>query len=109
MYEVITVTCNCMNCGVENFVYNNIKLLFLFFSVSVGFGGPCPSDDTWIFDGANQEWTELPTRCSPYLDSAMAPIIGTKGKAVLHGGTYRFGPVNSVINVSPLIESFELQ
>ncbi|CAB3990129.1 ferric-chelate reductase 1 [Paramuricea clavata] len=39
-----------------------------------GTGGPCPSDDSWTYDKASNEWSELNRCSSPKISPAMARL-----------------------------------
>ena len=54
-----------------------------------GAGGPCPSDDSWLYDFYSNEWSELNRCSSPKIASAMARLPRgdtTVERVVLWGG-----------------------
>jgi hypothetical protein len=50
-------------------------------------GGPCPAEDSWVFENDSGKWTELERCATPRIWSAMAPLSNNSGKAVLYGGS----------------------
>ncbi|XP_028399643.1 uncharacterized protein LOC114523035 isoform X2 [Dendronephthya gigantea] len=73
-----------------------------------GTGGPCPSDDAWMFDGEQDEWKRLPHCASPRKYSAMAllPIVKDANgnnivRAVLYGGGETSSSVITVTKAPP--------
>nr|KAG5695433.1 hypothetical protein BaRGS_033558 [Batillaria attramentaria] len=53
-----------------------------------GAAGPCPSSDTWRYDGRTKHWTRLDGCPAPrlYGSMAMLPSYDGKRRAVLYGG-----------------------
>ena len=54
-----------------------------------GTGGPCPSDDSWIYNKASNEWSELNRCSSPKISPAMARLPSRNTsvvRVVLWGG-----------------------
>ncbi|XP_064635116.1 uncharacterized protein LOC135492529 [Lineus longissimus] len=51
-------------------------------------GGPCPSGDSWLFDGKRRTWEQLPN-CAPprvYSSMAMLPYVQGKRRVIVYGG-----------------------
>ena len=59
-------------------------------------GGPCPSEDAWLFDEKTQLWTSLATCPSPRGSAAMAPLTSSADRAILIGGSESYSQVISV-------------
>ena len=55
-------------------------------------GGPCPLEDSWVFNSSNNLWSRLPSCTLPALSSSLAPLnLQVSDIAVLYGGTQK-GP-----------------
>lgn len=66
--------------------------LFLIFGGCLsggGSGGPCPSSDSWLYDGVHKEWRQVNSDCIPprtHAAMSMLPLAGGERRIVLYGG-----------------------
>lgn len=63
-------------------------------------GGPCPTDDTWLFNGSMRAWQELPRCITPRVWGKMAAL--SESTAVLYGGNDMFS--KQILYVSDLLD-----
>lgn len=74
------------------FVY--ILLLFIYLSLHSGgqVGGPCPLEDTWLFQSFDNSWSRLSSCAPPTRFSSFVPLnLQSHNIGLLFGGTQK-GP-----------------
>ncbi|XP_064600894.1 uncharacterized protein LOC135467064 [Liolophura sinensis] len=85
-YSVTYPHARCLHSG----VMVNSEELVIFGGCLTGGGvaGPCPSGDSWLFDGRSKLWTKLQDCVMPSMYAAMAmlPISTGERRVVLYGG-----------------------
>ncbi|KAL5006596.1 hypothetical protein ScPMuIL_015402 [Solemya velum] len=69
-------------------VDSDILLIFGGCLTGGGSGGPCPSGDSWIFDGKTLEWVRIQGCPVPrtYGSMAVLPVVSEKKRVVMYGG-----------------------